>query len=106
MKKKKPLRGTAIFGIGLIAGVACMIEANKFTVKGGTSDANTLRRAQRAMMIANTLEYVSNFISTYILYTCANLISFKSYVVSLPCIRMVESGGANLTEQFDVFHTG
>lgn len=72
--------GNSIHGVGLVCGVACHIVANKFTVKGGTADEPTLMRGARASAVA-----VEN---------------------RLPTIMLVETGGANLTEQFKVFHAG
>lgn len=72
--------GTNIFGIGLVCGVECMISSNRYTIKGGTVDEQTLLRGGRATEIASEN--------------------------NLPQIRLVESGGANLTQQFKIFHKG
>jgi acetyl-CoA carboxylase carboxyltransferase component len=72
--------GTTICGIGTVCGVECMISSNRYTVKGGTVDEATLRRSGRCGEIAREN--------------------------NLPMLMLVESGGANLTQQFKVFHNG
>ncbi|GAA2065337.1 acyl-CoA carboxylase subunit beta [Williamsia deligens] len=69
-----------VIGIGVVSGVECMIVANDPTVRGGTSNPWTLRKGFRANEIA-----------------MAN---------RLPCISLVESGGADLPTQKDVFIPG
>lgn len=69
-----------VTGIGVIEGVECMIVANDPTVKGGTSNPWTLRKVLRA-----------------------NDIAFKN---RLPVISLVESGGADLPTQKEVFVPG
>ncbi|GGF24060.1 acyl-CoA carboxylase subunit beta [Williamsia phyllosphaerae] len=69
-----------IIGIGVVEGVECMIVANDPTVRGGTSNPWTLRKGFRANEIA-----MEN---------------------RLPCISLVESGGADLPTQKDVFIPG
>ncbi len=66
-----------ITGIGRIAGVECMIVANDATVKGGTYFPLTVKKHLRAQEIA-----LENH---------------------LPCIYLVDSGGAYLPMQADVF---
>jgi len=66
-----------ITGIGRISGVECMVVANDATVKGGTYYPLTVKKHLRAQEIA-----IQN---------------------SLPCIYLVDSGGANLPNQDDVF---
>jgi 3-methylcrotonyl-CoA carboxylase beta subunit len=66
-----------IAGVGAIAGVACMIVANDPTVKGGTYHPMTVKKHLRAQEIAQQNR--------------------------LPCIYLVDSGGANLPNQDDVF---
>lgn len=68
---------TTFAGIGLVCGVECVITSNRYTIKGGTIDEASLRRSGRAAEIAHEN--------------------------NLPCIMLVESGGANLTQQFKVF---
>ena len=64
-------------GIGKVAGVLCMICANDPTVKGGTYTPMTVKKHLRAQEIAER-----------------NL---------LPCIYLVDSGGAFLPQQAEVF---
>lgn len=66
-----------ITGIGVIAGVECVIVANDATVKGGTYFPITVKKHLRAQEIA-----------------------FEN---GLPCIYLVDSGGAFLPLQADVF---
>ena len=66
-----------IAGIGRISGVDCMIVCNDATVKGGTYFPLTVKKHLRAQEIA-----LQN---------------------RLPCIYLVDSGGANLPNQDDVF---
>lgn len=69
--------GGIITGIGVVEGVRCMIVANDSTVKGGTYFPITVKKHLRAQAIAQENR--------------------------LPCIYMVDSGGANLPNQADVF---
>ncbi len=66
-----------ITGIGRVSGVECMIVANDATVKGGTYYPITVKKHLRAQEIA-----LEN---------------------RLPCIYLVDSGGAFLPEQAGVF---
>jgi 3-methylcrotonyl-CoA carboxylase beta subunit len=66
-----------IAGIGRVSGRACMIVANDATVKGGTYYPLTVKKHLRAQEIAETNR--------------------------LPCIYLVDSGGANLPNQDEVF---
>jgi 3-methylcrotonyl-CoA carboxylase beta subunit len=66
-----------IAGIGRISGRECMILANDATVKGGTYFPITVKKHLRAQEIAE-----------------AN---------HLPCVYLVDSGGANLPQQDEVF---
>ena len=66
-----------IAGIGRVSGVDCVIVCNDATVKGGTYYPMTVKKHLRAQEIAQ-----------------AN---------GLPCIYLVDSGGANLPNQDDVF---
>ncbi|WP_299374651.1 carboxyl transferase domain-containing protein [uncultured Kiloniella sp.] len=66
-----------IAGIGLVSGVECMILANDATVKGGTYYPMTVKKHLRAQEIAQENR--------------------------LPCIYLVDSGGANLPNQDEVF---
>mgnify|MGYP000123054359 FL=1 len=66
-----------ICGVGLVNGRYCMIIANDATVKGGTYFPLTVKKHLRAQDIA-----LQN---------------------NLPCIYLVDSGGANLPQQDEVF---
>ena len=66
-----------ITGIGRINGVECMIVANDATVKGGSYYPLTVKKHIRAQTIAEQNH--------------------------LPCVYLVDSGGANLPRQDDVF---
>ncbi len=66
-----------ITGIGRVSGVDCLIVCNDATVKGGTYYPMTVKKHLRAQEIAQQN--------------------------SLPCIYLVDSGGANLPNQDDVF---
>ncbi|GFZ99148.1 biotin-dependent carboxyl transferase [Elstera cyanobacteriorum] len=66
-----------ITGIGRVSGRECLIVANDATVKGGTYYPVTVRKHLRAQAIAQEN--------------------------NLPCIYLVDSGGANLPNQDEVF---
>ena len=66
-----------IAGIGRVSGVDCMVVCNDATVKGGTYYPLTVKKHLRAQEIAQQ--------------NC------------LPCIYLVDSGGANLPNQDEVF---
>ena len=66
-----------IAGVGRVSGQECMIVANDATVKGGTYFPLTIKKHLRAQEIAEQNH--------------------------LPCIYLVDSGGANLPQQDDVF---
>ncbi|KAI1506077.1 carboxyl transferase [Biscogniauxia marginata] len=69
--------GGIITGIGEVEGVTCMIVANDSTVKGGTYYPITVKKHLRAQAVAQENK--------------------------LPCIYLVDSGGANLPHQSEVF---
>jgi len=69
--------GGILTGVGTVSGVQCVIVANDSTVKGGTYYPITVRKHLRAQEIAAQNK--------------------------LPCIYLVDSGGANLPHQKDVF---
>ncbi len=69
-----------VTGLGVIEGVECMIVANDPTVKGGSSNPNTLRKSARAAQIAAEC--------------------------GIPTVNLVESGGADLPTQKDIFIPG
>ncbi|MES2960434.1 MAG: carboxyl transferase domain-containing protein [Pseudomonadota bacterium] len=66
-----------IAGVGRVSGVECLIICNDATVKGGTYYPLTVKKHLRAQEIARENR--------------------------LPCIYLVDSGGANLPNQDDVF---
>ena len=66
-----------ITGIGRVAGRECMVVANDATVKGGTYFPVTVKKHLRAQEIARENR--------------------------LPCVYLVDSGGANLPNQDEVF---
>ncbi|HET7774147.1 MAG TPA: carboxyl transferase domain-containing protein [Burkholderiaceae bacterium] len=66
-----------IAGIGRVSGVECVIVCNDATVKGGTYYPMTVKKHLRAQEIARENR--------------------------LPCIYLVDSGGANLPRQDEVF---
>ena len=66
-----------IAGIGRVSGRQCMIVANDATVKGGTYYPLTVKKHLRAQEIARENR--------------------------LPCLYLVDSGGANLPHQAEVF---
>ena len=69
--------GGVVTGIGRIAGLECVVVANDATVKGGTYYPITVKKHLRAQEIA-----MQN---------------------KLPCVYLVDSGGAFLPKQDDVF---
>ncbi len=69
--------GGIITGIGRIHGLECMLIVNDATVKGGTYYPITVKKHLRAQTIAQEN--------------------------NLPCIYLVDSGGANLPHQDEVF---
>jgi 3-methylcrotonyl-CoA carboxylase beta subunit len=69
--------GGVITGIGRVSGQECMIVCNDATVKGGTYYPISVKKHLRAQEIAGQNR--------------------------LPCIYLVDSGGANLPNQDDVF---
>jgi len=66
-----------VAGIGRVEGIECMVIANDPTVKGGTYYPLTVKKHLRAQEIAERCH--------------------------LPCIYLVDSGGANLPHQAEVF---
>ncbi|WP_293388995.1 carboxyl transferase domain-containing protein [Nevskia sp.] len=72
-----PPGGSIITGVGLVSGRPCMIMANDATVKGGTYYGITCKKHVRAQRFA--------------------------WQHRLPCITLVQSGGANLPDQPHVF---
>lgn len=75
-----PVGASLVTGIGVVEGTECVITANDPTVRGGASNPWTLRKALRANEIA-----------------LAN---------RLPLVNLVESGGADLPSQKEIFIPG
>jgi acetyl-CoA carboxylase carboxyltransferase component len=68
---------SVVTGIGVIEGTECVLIANDATVKGGTSNPYTWKKMLRALHIAR--------------------------LNRLPVVNLVESGGADLPTQADLF---
>ncbi|MFD7098573.1 acyl-CoA carboxylase subunit beta [Streptomyces xanthophaeus] len=75
-----PVGASMVTGIGTVEGVECLVTANDPTVRGGASNPWTLKKALRANEIARQNR--------------------------LPCISLVESGGADLPSQKEIFIPG
>jgi acyl-CoA carboxylase subunit beta len=75
-----PVGGSIVGGIGVVEGVECMIIANDPTVRGGSVNPYTLKKSNRLGEIAA--------------------------VNRLPLINLVESGGADLPAQAEIFIPG
>ncbi|WP_055589900.1 acyl-CoA carboxylase subunit beta [Peterkaempfera griseoplana] len=75
-----PVGAGTVTGIGVIEGTECVVTANDPTVRGGASNPWTLRKALRA-----------------------NEIALRN---RLPLVNLVESGGADLPSQKEVFIPG
>ncbi|CAD6194070.1 unnamed protein product [Caenorhabditis auriculariae] len=75
--KEEVPSGGILTGIGHVSGRICVIVANDATVKGGTYYPITVKKHLRAQEIARENK--------------------------LPCIYLVDSGGANLPRQADIF---
>ncbi|HEY0806941.1 MAG TPA: carboxyl transferase domain-containing protein [Pseudonocardiaceae bacterium] len=75
-----PVGASVVVGLGVIEGVECLVVANDPTVRGGASNPWTLRKSFRASEIA-----------------AAN---------QLPLVQLVESGGADLNSQSEIFIPG
>src|SRR3954465_1165447 len=71
---------SVVAGIGVIEGVECLVVSNDPTVKGGTSNPWTLKKILRANQIARENR--------------------------LPVVSLVESGGADLPTQKEIFIPG
>ena len=75
-----PLGASVVTAIGVVEGVACLLVANDPTVRGGASNPVTSKKVGRAMEIARENR--------------------------LPLINLVESGGADLPTQAEIFIPG
>jgi acetyl-CoA carboxylase carboxyltransferase component len=71
---------SVVTGVGVIEGVECVLIANDPTVRGGASNPWTLKKTLRAMQIARENR--------------------------LPLVNLVESGGADLPTQKEIFIPG
>jgi geranyl-CoA carboxylase beta subunit len=78
--KKTVLGGGTIIGIGIVAGKRCLVTASDSALKGGTISPMGLKKGLRAQDIARENK--------------------------LPLICLVESGGANLMYQAEIFVEG
>ena len=78
--RQDTLGGGNVTGIGFVAGVRCLITANDSAIKGGSIAPMGLQKSLRAQRIA-----VEN---------------------KLPAVSLVESGGANLNYQSEIFVEG
>lgn len=76
----KNLGANAVTGVGVISGVECVISANDPTSQAGSSNRYSLAKTLRAQDIARENR--------------------------LPLVNLVESGGADLPDQAEVFITG
>jgi acetyl-CoA carboxylase carboxyltransferase component len=76
----KNLGANAVTGIGVISGVECVISANDPTSQAGSSNRYSLAKTLRAQDISRENR--------------------------LPLVNLVESGGADLPDQAEVFITG
>ncbi|MFI1970374.1 acetyl-CoA carboxylase carboxyltransferase subunit [Streptomyces cinnamoneus] len=75
-----PVGASLVTGVGVVEGVECVVTANDPTVRGGASNPWTLKKALRANEIA--------------------------FANRLPVVSLVESGGADLPGQKEVFIPG
>ncbi|MCW2667666.1 MAG: carboxyl transferase [Frankiales bacterium] len=75
-----PVGASLVTGIGVVEGVECLLIANDPTVRGGATNPYTSRKISRAMEIARENR--------------------------LPLINLVESGGADLPTQAEIFIPG
>jgi len=75
-----PLGASVVTGVGVVEGVECLLVANDPTVRGGATNPVTAKKVSRAMQIARENR--------------------------LPLINLVESGGADLPTQAEIFIPG
>jgi acetyl-CoA carboxylase carboxyltransferase component len=75
-----PVGGSGVNGIGVVSGTMCMISGSDPTVRGGSTNSWSLRKSLRSMQIA-----IEN---------------------RLPLVNLVESGGADLPTQKEIFIPG
>jgi geranyl-CoA carboxylase beta subunit len=75
-----PMGGGSVVGVGVVSGKRCLVLANNSAIKGGTVSPMGLKKSLRAQEIA-----------------------FEN---KLPLVYLVESGGANLLYQAELFVEG
>ena len=75
-----PVGGSGVTGLGVVSGTLCVISASDPTVRGGSTNPWSLKKSLRAMRIA-----IEN---------------------RLPLVNLVESGGADLPTQKEIFIPG
>lgn len=75
-----PVGASVVTGIGVVEGVECVVVANDPTVRGGASNPWTGRKTMRAMEVAEQNR--------------------------MPLVNLVESGGADLPSQSEIFIPG
>src|SRR4051812_11898240 len=75
-----PVGASVVTGIGIVEGIPCVIVANDPTVRGGAVNPFSLKKTQRAGQVARETR--------------------------LPMITLVESGGAALPQQAEIFIPG
>jgi acetyl-CoA carboxylase carboxyltransferase component len=75
-----PVGAGVVVGIGVVEGTECLIMANDPTVRGGTTNPMTMRKSLRAYQVARENR--------------------------LPVVNLVESGGADLPTQSEIFIPG
>jgi acetyl-CoA carboxylase carboxyltransferase component len=75
-----PVGASVVAGIGIVEGVPCVIVANDPTVRGGAVNPFSLKKTQRAGQIARENR--------------------------MPLVNLVESGGADLPQQAEIFIPG
>jgi acetyl-CoA carboxylase carboxyltransferase component len=80
LETEDPLGGGVVVALAEIAHTQCLVIANDPTVRGGTTSPTTIRKLLRAMDVAE--------------------------LNRLPLVVLVESGGADLPRQADVFVPG
>jgi acetyl-CoA carboxylase carboxyltransferase component len=80
LKTQDPLGGGVVVALAEISHTQCLVIANDPTVRGGTTSPTTIKKLLRAMDVAE--------------------------INRLPLIILVESGGADLPRQADVFVPG